>query len=114
MSARLLAVSGPGAREPAALVVEADQRRLLLDCGEGPEPGRLPDFNAIGRVDAVLLSHGHADHAGALRFRERIGNPPIHATMPVLARLKDGTGRAIPIGGRARIARVTVGTRRDR
>ena len=110
MSARLLAVSGLGAKEPAAFVVETGRRRLLLDCGEGPEPGRLPDFNAIGRVDAVLLSHGHADHAGALRLRERIGNPPIHATMPVLARLKDVTGRAIPIGGRAEIAGVTIET----
>jgi len=110
MSARLIAVSGLGAKEPAAFVVEADGRRLLLDCGEGPEPGRRPDFDAIGRIDAIVLSHSHADHVGSLRFRDRIGNPPVHATVPVLARLKDVAGHAIPIGGRAEIAGVSVET----
>ena len=75
MNARLIAVSGLGPKEPAAFVVEAAGRRLLLDCGEGPEPGRLPDFDRIGHVDAVVLSHGHNDHAGALRLLDRIGQP---------------------------------------
>ena len=44
MSARLIAVSGLGPKEPAAFVVEADGRRLLLDCGEGPEPGTPAGF----------------------------------------------------------------------
>lgn len=110
MSARLIAVSGLGPKEPAAFVVEAGGRRLLLDCGEGPEPGRLPDFNAIGRVDAVVVSHGHADHAGALRFRDRIGNPPVYATAPVLARLKDVVGHATPIRGRTEILGITCET----
>src|SRR5439155_21198603 len=96
-SARLVAVSGLGPKEPAAFVVEADGRRLLLDCGEGSEPGRLPDFDAIGNIHAVILSHGHADHAGALRFSDRIGRPPVYATAPVLARLKGIAGHAIPI-----------------
>jgi Cft2 family RNA processing exonuclease len=90
MSARLIAVSGLGPKEPAAFVVEANGYRLLLDCGVGPEPGRLPDFEAIGRIDAVILSHGHADHAGALHLRDRIGTPPVYATAPVLGRLPDG------------------------
>ena len=47
MSARLIAVSGLGPKEPAAFVVEAEKRRLLLDCGEGPERGRRPDFDVI-------------------------------------------------------------------
>jgi Cft2 family RNA processing exonuclease len=110
MSARLIAVSGLGPKEPAAFVVEADGRRLLLDCGEGPEPGRLPDFGAIGAVDAVVLSHAHADHAGALRLRDRIGNPPVYATAPVLARLKDIEGRAIPIRGTTDVLGVTIQT----
>ena len=50
---RLIAISGLGAKEPAAFVVEADGRRLLLDCGEGPEPGRLPDFAAIGKIELL-------------------------------------------------------------
>src|SRR5437588_7522337 len=57
MSARLIAVSGLGPKEPAAFVVEAEKRRLLLDCGEGPERGRRPDFDVIGRIDAIVLTH---------------------------------------------------------
>src|SRR5436305_475104 len=105
MSARLIAVSGLGPKEPAAFVVEADGRRLLLDCGEGPEPGRLPDFDAIGRIDAVILSHGHNDHAGALRFIDRIGTPPVYATDPVSMRVPGSIAtRRIPIRGRAKVA----------
>src|SRR5215470_9510807 len=104
------AASGLGAKEPAAFVVEADGRRLLLDCGEGPEPGRLPDFDAIGRVDAVVLSHSHKDHVGALRFRDRIGNPQVFATAPVLARLKDVAGHEVPICGTADVLGVRIET----
>lgn len=110
MSARLIAVSGLGPKEPAAFVVEVDGRRLLLDCGEGPEPGRLPDFDAIGRVDAVILSHSHNDHASALRFLDRIGRPPVYATAPTLSRLKDIAGHPIPIRGRAGVLGIAIET----
>lgn len=110
MSARLVAVSGLGPKEPAAFVVEAAGKRLLLDCGEGPEPGRLPDLDAIGRVDAVILSHSHNDHAGALRFLDRIGRPPVHATTPVLSRLKDIKGHPIPIRGRGEVLGIPIET----
>jgi Cft2 family RNA processing exonuclease len=111
MSVRLLAVSGLGPKEPAAFVVETDGRRLLLDCGEGPEPGRLPDFDAIGKVDAVILSHSHNDHAGGLRFIDRIGRPPVYATAPVLARItKDIAGREIPIRGHTEVLGVAIQT----
>jgi Cft2 family RNA processing exonuclease len=110
MKARLDAASGLGPKEPAAFVVEADGRRLLLDCGEGPEPGRLPDVERIGRVDAVVLSHGHNDHVGALRLLDRIGHPQVFATAPVLARLKNITGHAIPIRGRCDILGIKVET----
>jgi Cft2 family RNA processing exonuclease len=114
MSARLIAVSGLGPKEPAAFVVEAEGRRLLLDCGAGPEPGRLPDFDAIGRIDAVLLSHGHNDHAGALRFRDRIGTPPVYATAPAITRLPDGiAAHSIPIRGRAQVLGIGIQTGPD-
>lgn len=114
-AARLIAVSGLGAKEPAAFLVEADRARLLLDCGEGPEPGRRPDLDAVGRVDAVVLSHSHKDHVGALRLRERIGRPPVYATAPVIARLQDVlhddiAAHAIPIRGRSEVAGVAIET----
>ena len=108
MDARLISVSGLGAKEPAAFVVEAEQGRLLLDCGEGPEPGRVPDFAAIGTVDAVILSHSHKDHSGALRFLDRIGSPPVYATEPVLRLLPSIAGREIPIRGCTRVCDVEV------
>ena len=110
MSAQLIAVSGLGPKEPAAFVVEADGHRLLLDCGEGPEPDRLPDFEKIGRVDAVILSHSHTDHCGALRLRDRIGSPPVYATAPTLARIKESAGHAILIRGTADVLGITVET----
>jgi Cft2 family RNA processing exonuclease len=111
MSARLIAVSGLGPKEPAAFVVETGSRRLLLDCGEGPEPGRLPDIDAIGRVDAIILSHSHKDHAGALRFRDRIGSPPVYATAPVLTRIEtDIPMHPIPIRGRTEVLGIAVET----
>jgi Cft2 family RNA processing exonuclease len=114
MGARLIAVSGLGPKEPAAFVVETDGRRLLLDCGEGPEPGRLPDFDAIGRIDAIILSHGHNDHTGALRLRERIGSPPIYATEPVAARLPAGIAtHPIPSRGRGKVLGVEIETGTD-
>jgi Cft2 family RNA processing exonuclease len=109
--ARLIAASGLGPKEPAAFVVEADACRLLLDCGEGPEPGRLPDLDAIGRIDAIILSHGHNDHTGALRLRERIGTPPVYATAPVAARLPGGIATLpIPSRGRANVLGVEIET----
>ncbi len=110
MPARLFAVSGLGPKEPAAFVVEAEGCRLLLDCGEGPEPGRRPDFAAIGRVDGVILSHSHNDHVGSLRFRDKIGSPPVFATAPVLSRLKDVEGQPIPIQGEAEILGTKIQT----
>ena len=111
MRARLIAVSGLGPKEPAAFVVETDGCRLLLDCGEGPEPGRLPDFDAIGRIDAIILSHGHNDHAGALRLRDRIGTPPVYATAPVMTRLPAGIAvQQIPSRGRGKVLDVEIET----
>jgi len=114
MRARLIAVSGLGPKEPAAFVIETERARLLLDCGEGPEPGRLPDLAALGRIDAVIVSHSHKDHIGALRFLDRIGAPPVYATEPVARRLPGCIAAwSIPIRGRANVAGIEVETGPD-
>jgi Cft2 family RNA processing exonuclease len=111
MRAKLNAVSGLGPKEPAAFVIETDAWRFLLDCGAGPEPGRMPDVAEIGRIDAIILSHGHNDHTGALRLRERIGMPPVFATEPVAARLPGGIAtQPLPIRGRTQVLGVDVQT----
>ncbi len=75
-------------RRRASLLVEAADTRIVIDCG--------PDFRAqlldhpIPRLDAVLLSHDHADHAhglddirGFAKYqKERI---PIYAAAETLA-----------------------------
>ena len=64
--AKLTAISGVGAKGPACFLVESGGARLLLDLGYGPDPGQWPDVGGTGRVVALLLSHGHRDHAGGL------------------------------------------------
>lgn len=61
-------------------VVEVGGRRLLIDCGQkmgGGDIDRLPDLarvQELGPIDAILVTHAHADHIGAL--------PLIHLAYP--------------------------------
>lgn len=110
--ARLTAISGLGGKGPACFLLETNGKRLLLDFGEGPQPGLLPDIAAIGHVDALLLSHQHADHLGALRFLPEIGNPPIYATAFVAQNLKQ-PAQLLPLHGHMNILGLTVTTGRS-
>ncbi|MBS7707591.1 MBL fold metallo-hydrolase [Chelatococcus asaccharovorans] len=85
--ARLTVVSGVGDKLPAAFLLEIEGRRILLDLGEGPAPGVLPDVSALGAVDAICVSHAHTDHAGGLRLAARLGNPPIYASAATIRQL---------------------------
>jgi glyoxylase-like metal-dependent hydrolase (beta-lactamase superfamily II) len=88
MAASVRAISGVGGKGPACFLVEAEGRRLLLDCGAGPDEGMRPDLSGLGRIDAVLLSHAHPDHVDALpEAVERFGLLPVYATPPVLESL---------------------------
>jgi Cft2 family RNA processing exonuclease len=112
--AKLTAISGVGGKGPACFLVETDGARLLLDLGYGPAPGQWPDVSGVGRVDALLLSHGHRDHAGALALATQIGDPPIYATASVLAGLQRKTDRwELPLNGTAEVCGITVHTGRN-
>lgn len=78
--ASVTVISGVGDKLPAAFLVENHGYRLLLDLGEGPQPGVRPDVQAMGRVDAICLTHSHGDHTGSLQMREALGNPSVYAT----------------------------------
>lgn len=113
---RLGIVSGVGGKLPACFVVETAGKRIMLDLGEGPEPGVRPDISGIGRVDAILLSHAHEDHAWALDMADRLGSPPVHASAETWALLSrhlvpQERRRTLPSRGRAEIcgAGVTTG-----
>jgi ribonuclease BN (tRNA processing enzyme) len=54
--------SMPGPHSPASCyLLEADGFRLVVDLGNGALGG-LQRYTALNRVDAVALSHLHADH----------------------------------------------------
>src|ERR1700712_1841116 len=81
---RMVALGGLGEIGRNMTVFEYAERLLIVDCGvlfpESDQPGVdliLPDFTAIrdrlGDIEAVVLTHAHEDHIGALPFllRER-------------------------------------------
>lgn len=84
---------GPGGESPqvhsSCFLVESEGARVLLDFGGGVTPEILAEINRGGRIDAVILSHGHWDHAGGLHLLPQIGNPPVFGTPPVLLGLPD-------------------------
>jgi ribonuclease J len=80
---RVVALGGIGEIGRNMTVFEFGGRLLIVDCGvlfpEDQQPGVdliLPDFRAIesrmDEVDAVVLTHGHEDHIGAVPFLLRL------------------------------------------
>ena len=76
---RVVALGGIGEIGRNMTVFEYDGRLLIVDCGvlfpEDQQPGVdliLPDFRPIERrldeIDALVLTHGHEDHIGAVPF----------------------------------------------
>lgn len=84
-----------GAEEIGAscAVVDLDGERLLIDCGQrmnAPQGQALPDFSFLETgppISAVLITHAHADHIGALPALEPFlpVDCPFYATEPTVA-----------------------------
>lgn len=88
-----------GADEVGAscLLIEIAGRRLLVDAGIRPTPkarwglagDQLPDLSQIeesGGIDAILVTHAHTDHTGALELvTERYPGIPVYATPVTIA-----------------------------
>ena len=80
---RVVALGGLGEVGRNMSVLEYDGRLLVLDCGvlfpEDNQPGVdliLPDFDYIhdrlADVEAIVLTHGHEDHIGAVPYLLRL------------------------------------------
>ncbi|MBQ7388163.1 MAG: MBL fold metallo-hydrolase [Paludibacteraceae bacterium] len=72
-----------------SLLVEIDDKRLLLDCGPDFRQQMLPI--AFKKIDAVLLSHEHYDHVGGiddLRPFCQFGDIDIYAEQNVCQAIK--------------------------
>lgn len=97
---RIFALGGLGEIGRNMTVFEFDGRLLILDCGvlfpEDSQPGVdliLPDFSPIADrmadVEAVVLTHGHEDHIGALPYLLRLRQDiPIYGSRFTLALLE--------------------------
>ena len=114
----LTSVSGLNGKLPAAFVLELRGKRILLDLGEGPEPGVRPDATKLGCIDAIFLSHAHGDHVGSMDLWESLGSPPVYASaatfrglVPQGINLPDEACHVLPLVGAVEILGIpfTVG-----
>jgi len=78
-SVRVIALGGTGEIGRNMYVVECEGRFVVIDCGVSfPKPDQLgvdlvlPDFSYVeanvDKLEAVILTHGHEDHIGALPY----------------------------------------------
>ncbi|WP_236792107.1 ribonuclease J [Amycolatopsis sp. GM8] len=97
---RVVALGGIGEVGRNMTVFEHAGRLLIVDCGvlfpEDAQPGVdliLPDFRAIedrlDDIDALVLTHGHEDHIGAVPFLLRMRpDLPVYGSRFTLALLE--------------------------
>ncbi len=90
-SVRLVFLGGVGEIGRNCFCLEVEERILVVDCGlmfpEADMPGVdlvLPDFTYLrenaARVEGVVLTHAHEDHAGGLAYLLRDVPVPIYGT----------------------------------
>jgi len=88
---RIIPLGGVGQIGKNMLVLEYDGQILVVDCGlMFPESDMLgidiviPDMNYLferrDRVRAIIITHGHEDHIGALPYLLREVQAPLYAT----------------------------------
>ncbi|MBI2683833.1 MAG: ribonuclease J [Actinobacteria bacterium] len=91
-SVRLIPLGGVGEIGKNMAVLEVGDQIIIIDCGmtfpRQEQPGVdlvVPDFTYVkerrDRIAAVILTHGHEDHIGALPYLIReVGHVPVYGT----------------------------------
>jgi hypothetical protein len=69
------------------LLLQTPESRVLLDCGIKPGSNEYPYLNLpeaeISKLNAVVLSHAHMDHAGLIPYLYEMGfDGPLYLTAP--------------------------------
>ena len=120
---RVVFLGGLGEIGRNCFCLEVEGRILVVDCGlmfpEADMPGVdlvLPDFTYLrenaDRVEAVVLTHAHEDHAGGLAFLLRDVPVPIYGTKLSLGLARNRIEEAGMLD-RTELRPVTDGERRD-
>src|SRR6185295_5370783 len=121
-SVRIVFLGGLGEIGRNCCCIEVDGRILLVDCGimfpDADMPGIdlvLPDFTYLrenaDRVDAILLTHAHEDHAGGIAFLLRDVSVPVYGSDLSLALARNRIEEAGMLG-RTELIPVEDGERR--
>ena len=84
---RLTALGGFREVGRSALLLQTPESRVLLDCGIKPGTNEYPYLNIpeaeISKLNAVVLSHSHMDHAGLIPYLYEMGfDGPLYLTAP--------------------------------
>lgn len=86
-------LGGGGEVGANCFLLRVDGHQILLDCGTHPKKEgleALPDFSMLERApDALLVSHAHVDHCGAVPYLARL-HPSVRSFMTIpTARIMD-------------------------
>src|SRR6201982_133647 len=106
---RLLPLGGLGEVGMNCMVIESGGDRIVIDCGlMFPNAEQAlgveviaPDLSYLretGKLDAILLTHAHEDHVGALPYLLRKFPAPVYGTDLTLAFVRRSLNEEGPVG----------------